>query len=108
LPLEQATKIQRGIRDMYSFFNVSARCGGWSKPSPGHYTTGKNRVYVALETGWAPGFYVLFAEGICIFYMALIQEKRIAKLNSTEMDFWRSSARISRKDKIRNIIIKKK
>jgi len=28
----------------------------------------------------------------------------IYKLNSTEMDFWRRSARISRKDKIRNII----
>ena len=31
-----------------------------------------------------------------------------AKLNSTEMDFWRRSARISRKDKIRNNIIKQK
>ena len=27
-------------------------------------------------------------------------------LKSTEMDFWRRSARISRKDKIRNAIIK--
>jgi hypothetical protein len=32
----------------------------------------------------------------------------VAKLNSTEMDFWRRSARISRKDKIRNNIIKRK
>jgi hypothetical protein len=32
----------------------------------------------------------------------------VAKLNSTEMDFWRRSARISRKDKIRNTIIKQK
>jgi hypothetical protein len=32
----------------------------------------------------------------------------IAKLNSTEKDFWRPSARISRKDKIRNTIIKQK
>jgi hypothetical protein len=32
----------------------------------------------------------------------------IAKLNSTEMDFWQRSARISRKDKIRNTIIKQK
>ena len=30
----------------------------------------------------------------------------VAKLNSTEMDFWRSSVRLSRKDKIRNAIIK--
>ena len=32
----------------------------------------------------------------------------VAKLNSTEMDFWRRSARISRKDKARNAIIKQK
>jgi hypothetical protein len=32
----------------------------------------------------------------------------VAKLNSTEMDFWRRSARIPRKDKIRNNIIKQK
>ena len=30
------------------------------------------------------------------------------RLNSTEMDFWRRAARISRKDKIRNNIIKQK
>jgi len=34
--------------------------------------------------------------------------KTVTKLNSTEMDFWRCSARICRKDKIMNIIIKKK
>jgi hypothetical protein len=32
----------------------------------------------------------------------------VAKLNSTEMDFWQRSARISRKGKIRNNIIKQK
>ena len=32
----------------------------------------------------------------------------VAKLNSTEMDIWQCSARISRKDKIRNTIIKQK
>jgi hypothetical protein len=37
-----------------------------------------------------------------------LKAKTIAKLNSTEMDFWRRSARISRKDKIRNTIIKQK
>jgi hypothetical protein len=37
-----------------------------------------------------------------------LKAKMIAKLNSTEMDFWRRSARISRKDNIRNIIIKQK
>jgi len=37
-----------------------------------------------------------------------LKAKTVAKLNSTEMDFWRRSARISRKDKIRNTIIKTK
>jgi len=37
-----------------------------------------------------------------------LKAKTITKLNSTEMDFWRRSARISRKDKIRNNIIKQK
>jgi len=32
--------------------------------------------------------------------------KKVAELNSTEMDFWRRSARISRKEKIMNTIIK--
>jgi hypothetical protein len=39
-----------------------------------------------------------------------LKAKTAAKLNSTEMDFWRRSAQISRKDKItsRNNIIKQK
>jgi hypothetical protein len=37
-----------------------------------------------------------------------LKAKTAAKLNSTEMDFWRRSARISRKDKIKNTIIKQK
>ena len=35
-----------------------------------------------------------------------LKAKTVAKPNSTEMGFWRRSARISRKDKIRNTIIK--
>ena len=35
-------------------------------------------------------------------------KKKVAKLNSTEMDFWRRSALISMKGKIRNNIIKQK
>ena len=38
----------------------------------------------------------------------VFKSKKVAKLNSTEMDFWRRSSRISRKDKIRNTIIKQK
>jgi len=37
-----------------------------------------------------------------------LRAKTVAKLNSTEMEFWWRSARISRKDKIRNTIIKQK
>jgi len=37
-----------------------------------------------------------------------LKGKTVAKLNSTEMDFRRHSARISRKDKIRKTIIKHK
>jgi hypothetical protein len=37
-----------------------------------------------------------------------LKAKTAAKLNSTETEFWRRSARISRKDKIRNNIIERK
>jgi hypothetical protein len=37
-----------------------------------------------------------------------LKAKMVVKLNSTEMDFWRRSARLSTKDKIRNTIIKQK
>ena len=37
-----------------------------------------------------------------------LKAKKLAKLNSTEMYFWRHSARISRKDKFRNTIIEQK
>jgi hypothetical protein len=42
------------------------------------------------------------AETWCLKY------KTTAKLNSTETDFWQRSAHISRKDKIRNTVIKQK
>ena len=47
----------------------------------------KSTIIYATETGW-------------------LKAKMTAKLNSTEMDFWLRSARIYRKDKIRNTIIK--
>jgi hypothetical protein len=37
-----------------------------------------------------------------------LKAKTVEKLNSTEMEFWRRSSRISRKDKIRNNINKQK
>jgi hypothetical protein len=42
------------------------------------------------------------------FFIHIEWCKTTEKLNSTEMDFWRRSARISRKDKMRNNVIKKK
>jgi hypothetical protein len=29
---------------LYSFFNLGARCGGWSTPRAGRFTTGKDPV----------------------------------------------------------------
>jgi hypothetical protein len=43
-----------------------------------------------------------------MFKFSEIQHSVVAKLNSTEMAFWKRSAGISRKDKIRNNIIKRK
>jgi hypothetical protein len=37
-----------------------------------------------------------------------LKAKTLAKLNSTEIDFWRRSARVSRKDKIRNSTLKQR
>ena len=37
-----------------------------------------------------------------------LKSRTISKLNSTEMDFWKCSARISRRHKIRNSVIKQK
>ena len=37
-----------------------------------------------------------------------LKAKTVAKINSTEMDFWRRSDGICRKDKIRNTVIKQK
>ena len=59
----------------------------------GKYT--KNRATVKSTITYA-------AETLCL------KTKTVAKLNSTEMDFWRPSARTSRKDKIRNTIIGQK
>jgi hypothetical protein len=59
------------------------------KKTPIYHAIVKNTITYATET-WG------------------VKAKMLAKLNSTEMDFWRRSARLSRKDKIRNTIIKQK
>jgi len=46
--------------------------------------------------------YIYISETWCL------KAKTVSKLNSTEIDFWRRSDLISRKDKIRNNIMKQK
>jgi len=44
--------------ELYSFFNLDTRWGGWSMPYPGHFTPGKRPVihfiggWVGLRAGW--------------------------------------------------------
>jgi len=56
--LEEAMKAQTGSRDwLCSFFNPSARCGGWAKTRTSHFTPGERRGtpctggWVGLRTG---------------------------------------------------------
>ena len=56
ISLEEATKVQRGVEvQLYSFFNLGARWGGWSTPRPGRFTPGKDPVPIVQEAGLAPG-----------------------------------------------------
>ena len=50
LTLEQAMK----VKNLYSFFNLGARWGGWSTPRPGGFTRGKEtRLGVPQrQSGW--------------------------------------------------------
>ena len=44
--LEQAKKAQRVVEvQLYSFFNLGARWGGWLAPRPGRFTPGKETRY---------------------------------------------------------------
>ena len=55
--LEQATKDQRET-DVYSSTLPSTSAldgGGWSRPRPGWFTPGKDRVPIVQEARWAPG-----------------------------------------------------
>jgi hypothetical protein len=40
---------------LYSFFNLTAKSGGWSTPSPGHFTYGNDSVPILYEDWMAPG-----------------------------------------------------
>ena len=44
--LQQATKAHRGVEvDLYSFFNLGARWGGWSMSCPGRFTPREDTRY---------------------------------------------------------------
>jgi hypothetical protein len=40
---------------LYPFFNIGARYGGWSTPRPGHFAPGKDPVTLVYEAGWDLG-----------------------------------------------------
>jgi len=45
ITIEQDMKAQMGVEvQLYSFFNLGARWGGWSTPSPGRFTPGNDMV----------------------------------------------------------------
>ena len=54
--LEQVTKVQKGGVDawLYSFFNLSARWGGWSTPRTGRFTLRKDHLTIVQEAVYAP------------------------------------------------------
>jgi hypothetical protein len=37
--------------ELYCFFNLDARWGGWSKPRTGYFTPGKDLVHIVQEAG---------------------------------------------------------
>ena len=54
--LEQAMKAQKGSRlQLYSFFNLGGKRGGWSTPCPGHFTLGKTWSPLHKRLGWPQG-----------------------------------------------------
>jgi hypothetical protein len=50
----------------------------------------------------------LLSRVLPVYLSVLLKPRTTPKLKSTEMEFWRRSARISRKEKIRNNVIKDK
>ena len=54
--LEQATKAQRGVEaQLYFFFYLGVRWGGWSTSRPGRFTPRKDPVPIVQEVGLAAG-----------------------------------------------------
>ena len=41
--------------ELYSFFNLGARWGGWSTPRPGRFTPEKDPAPIVQTAGWVPG-----------------------------------------------------
>ena len=54
--LEQATKAQTRLDvQLYSFYNLGALWGGWSRRRLGRFTPSKDPVPIVQEAGWAAG-----------------------------------------------------
>ena len=51
---------------LYFFFNLGARCGGWLTPRPGRFTPGKETRQTLWEAGWAPGLVCTDAENLAL------------------------------------------
>jgi len=45
---------EQRYRSTLLFFNLGARCGGWSKPRPGGLTFENNPVPIVQEATWGP------------------------------------------------------
>jgi len=54
----------RRVEQLYSFFNLGARWGGWLTPRLGRFTPGKNPVRIAQEAEWSPGPVLTAAENL--------------------------------------------
>jgi hypothetical protein len=56
LTLQQAIRPRGGGEaQLYSFFNLGARWGGWSTPRPGRFTPGEATRSIVEEAAWTLG-----------------------------------------------------
>jgi len=46
---------KNGLYEINTFFNLGARCDGWSMPDFGRFTPGKDPVPIVQKNGWAAG-----------------------------------------------------
>ena len=72
----------RVVVQLHFFFNLSPRCGGWSTPRPGRFTTGKDLVPIVQEAGWAPGTVWTGAENLTHPPTVIRSPERPARIKS--------------------------